>query len=229
MDSKKNYSIVMAKRLKMLREKRGLSHDRLSEAIHERYGIQISANSLMNYEVFEKNHSKYRKNEGMRVEYLRFLADFYGVSTDYILGISDVKPSDVTAQSVIDYTGLSDDTVETLHDMKIDDTESMHECADIGSNKPIRDFLDDILDDLYTDHRLISTFYIALRRNIVNGGSWYSNNEDRKTDECDSITPDFACMKIGREIEILLRRKYRVKSDGAAGGYHKEFISDFKY
>ncbi len=227
MNYNNDFSVVMAERLKTLREKRGLSHERLSKAIKEKYGIEISSDSLMNYEVSDKNHTKFGKNRGMRVQYLHCLSDFYGVSSDYILGISDVKPSDITAQSVIEYIGLSDDTVKTLHDMRIDDAESMCECAEIGSNKPIRDFIDDVLDDFYADHRLISTFYIALRRNIANGGHWYSNNTNRKTDKCNTISPDFACMKIAREIELLLRRKYRVKPDGAAGGYNKEFISDF--
>lgn len=226
MNINKDLSFVTATRLKSLRQARGLSHERLSKEISNRYQVKISSDSLMNYEVTDQFHSNALKNQGMRIEYLRCLSDFYGVSSDYILGISDIKPSDITAQAVIDYTGLTDDCVIALHTMHEDDLAQDYTCSDVGSNKPILDFFSDILDDFFTDHRLIATYYIALRRKTTNGGKWYSNNANGRTSECDQISPDFSCMKIAREVEKALRRKYRVKQDGAAAGYHKEFIMD---
>lgn len=76
----------MAKRLKDLREKEYISHEKLSKYLYKYYDIKISTDSLMNYEVTDENHSKAFKNLGMRAEYLRYLADYFGVSTDYILG-----------------------------------------------------------------------------------------------------------------------------------------------
>lgn len=114
MESKNNASLIMANRLKQLRNERNLSHEKLSKALSKLYGVKISPDSLMNYEVADLYHSKAGKNQGMRVEFLRCLADFYGVSTDYLLGADVPKSPDVTIQKIIEYTGLSEKTVMTL-------------------------------------------------------------------------------------------------------------------
>lgn len=82
-------SFTMAQRLKQLREGMGLSHEKLSKTLLDRYDVKISSDSLINYEVTDENHAKALKNQGMCVKYLRSLADFYGVSADYILGRTD--------------------------------------------------------------------------------------------------------------------------------------------
>lgn len=69
----------------------------------------------MNYEVSREEHSKKYKNLGMRVEYLYCLADFYGVSTDYLLGLTKNPVPDQSIQAVCQYTGLSPSTAEVLH------------------------------------------------------------------------------------------------------------------
>lgn len=101
-----NYSVIMAERLKRLREDRKLSHVALKEALTNKYGIEISRDSLMNYEVVNPKSDKYKKNDGMRVEYIRCLADFYGVSADYLLGITDdttTKPAAVDELKLTPY------------------------------------------------------------------------------------------------------------------------------
>lgn len=108
-------SFIMAERLKQLREEKGLSHEKLSKALFDQYGVKISSDSLINYEVADADHTKAYKNQGMRVEYLRCLADFYGVSADYILGqINDP----CRAPSAIDDLGLSEKAVRWLADLK---------------------------------------------------------------------------------------------------------------
>ena len=43
------------------------------------------------------------------------LAKFYGVSTDYLLGLSGTESPDVTVRAAMEYTGLSEAAVERLH------------------------------------------------------------------------------------------------------------------
>lgn len=111
-------SFVMAERLKQLREEKGLSHEKLSKALFEQYGVKVSSDSLINYEVADSRHTKAYKNQGMRVEYLRYLADYYGVSSDYLLGLSVPKCPDITVRKIMDYTGLSDENILALHAWK---------------------------------------------------------------------------------------------------------------
>ena len=107
-------SFVMAERLKQLREERGLSHDKLSKTMFDQYGVKISPDSLMNYEVADAGHTKAYKNQGMRVEYLRCLADFYGVSADYLLGASSIKSQDTDIRMVTQATGLAENSAAVL-------------------------------------------------------------------------------------------------------------------
>lgn len=104
-------SLIMAERLKKLRLERSLSHVSLSKALKEQFGIEISRDSLMNYEVSDPNSTKAYKNEGMRVEFLRCLAEFYGVSTDYILGLTNDRSSE---RLTVDDLGFSDYAIEKL-------------------------------------------------------------------------------------------------------------------
>lgn len=94
--TREEQSVKMGKRLKALREEtplngKKMSHEKLKEKLKEIYGVEISRDSLMNYEVSDVNHSKFGTNLKMNVEYLNCLSSFYGVSTDYLLGRSDAK------------------------------------------------------------------------------------------------------------------------------------------
>ena len=50
-----------------------------------------------------------------KVDNLIRIADYYNVSVDYIIGITDVPNRDTTVQAVCDYTGLSETSVVFLH------------------------------------------------------------------------------------------------------------------
>lgn len=115
MSNMKEQSVVMAERLKELRKEKGLSHESLSRTLFERYKIKISSDSLQNYEVAEACHSKAYKNLGMRIEYLICLADFYNISSDYLLGRTNDKERHPSA---IDDLGLSENAVLWLSAVK---------------------------------------------------------------------------------------------------------------
>lgn len=120
----KSKSLIMAQRLKELRNEKGLSHESLRKALMEKYEIDISVDSLKNYEVSKVPHVKAYKNDGMRVEYLRCLADFYNVSADYILGISEIKSADRGIQTIIKNTGLSEESATVLHSLYMANNEN---------------------------------------------------------------------------------------------------------
>ena len=94
---------LIAARLRGLRESKRLSHERLARAMCEKYGISISKSSLLNYEAGAV--------AGMRAEYLCCFADFYGVSTDFLLALSDEPNRRPTA---VDELHLSPNAVEQL-------------------------------------------------------------------------------------------------------------------
>lgn len=97
------------------------------------------------------------------------LARHYGVSSDYLLGLSDVITPDTTAQAVIAYTGLSEDNVLTLHHMKENASNPMlSDAADDGTInvngcKPYLDCLNDLLDAIYSKKDTIIRDYIPMQ------------------------------------------------------------------
>lgn len=71
------------------RNKKGkpYSHKSLEENINKKYGVYcISDKTLMNYEIVDTSHDNFEIGLGMKLENLVLLADFYGVSCDFIVG-----------------------------------------------------------------------------------------------------------------------------------------------
>ena len=132
-------SFVLGQRLKDLREKRNLSHAELIKQLGDKYGISISRDSLMAYEIADEKRAKASKlpNLGMRVEYLYCLADFFGVSLDYLFGKTDVQTVDCDIQSACRYTGLSEGAITTIRTLATDDVFSCIELDKIIQNKEI--------------------------------------------------------------------------------------------
>lgn len=68
-------------RLKELRKEKGMSLNKLSKTLKEKYDISISTSQLMYYEKGER--------EPRNKQVWEKLADFFGVNTAYLLGYSD--------------------------------------------------------------------------------------------------------------------------------------------
>jgi len=105
---------------------------------------------------------------------LKKLAEYFQVSADYLLGISDVRTADKDLQSVCEYTGLSEGAVATLERLK---GETSHEEVD---SKPLicvvnnllenEDFLYLVVDlnDLMCKSSILAYYYIRLSEEAEN-------------------------------------------------------------
>lgn len=180
MDQKKT-SLEMGKRLKKLREEKGLSHEKLRNAIKEKYEIDISKDSLINYETSVETHSKAYKNNGMKVEYLRCFADFYGVSSDYLLGLTNTRSPNPKVDEIRKYTGLTEKAVEILsfyNDVEegsfvsvvsklIEQEEWVSEVVDDGICDEFGNPVLTVLDGVMSETPILSTIknFLAIERN----------------------------------------------------------------
>lgn len=140
-----------AKRLKKLREKANLSHAKLKVALEEKYNITISEASLKKYEITKKTHVNYGDVKGMKIEYLEMFADFYNVSTDYILGLTNSQSSDLTEQKIYDRIGISSKAVKNLELIRHIKNKDIHSLYN-GFN-PV-----DIFDRMLSDIELVKDF-----------------------------------------------------------------------
>ena len=140
-----DFTEVLADRLRNLREEKDLSWDRLAEALKDQYGIQIHRDTLKFYEA-KGNHSKAGNNRAMKAEYLNCLADFYGVSVDYLLGRTDTRSPDADVQAIMQKTALSETTVKEL----------------LGTNFNGHQFLSSLVDDIAGIYFDILSDYLIL-------------------------------------------------------------------
>ena len=97
----------MAETLKKLRERNSLSHQRLA------IETGISKDSLMAYEA-SGNHSKSGSNYKMKAETLCALADYYEVSTDYLLGRTHVETPNISDRAICERFGIDEDALVGL-------------------------------------------------------------------------------------------------------------------
>lgn len=106
--------IALAENLRACREGKGLSHERLSLELKEKCGVTVSKQALMSYEVAEKYNTKYQKGFGMNIRYLWAFAKYFNVSTDWLLGLSNVASSNLDVADICNKTGLSEKSVDFL-------------------------------------------------------------------------------------------------------------------
>lgn len=128
-----NYKEEFSKRLIWLREQKGLTQQQLAD------NLQITRQSLSLYEKAERT---------INIELLAKIADFFNVSTDYLMGRTDVTSMNEDIQVACKVTGLSE--------------KAINEIITFCSFTPE----DDIIDRLYT--KLDADFFV--KHNISRTG-----------------------------------------------------------
>lgn len=96
----------VSKRIVELREAKGETQQELADA------IGITRQSLSRYEIATRT---------INVDVLGALAQHFNVTTDYLLGLSDVKSTEKDIKIACEMTGLSEKSINTLrffHDLK---------------------------------------------------------------------------------------------------------------
>ena len=98
-------------RLEDLRKEKKLSFEQLSKQLAER-GVNISHTNLKNYEINDSVHPLYSRTRSMSIEYLVAFADFYDVSVEYLLGMSNSRKREY--HNISEQLGLCDGAIEEL-------------------------------------------------------------------------------------------------------------------
>ena len=94
-----DYMEKVSKRIVSLREEKGETQQELADA------IGITRQSLSRYEIAART---------INIEVLGVLAQHFGVSADYLLGLSNVRSMEQDMQAACEMTGLSEETIAKL-------------------------------------------------------------------------------------------------------------------
>ena len=98
-------------------------------------------------------------NKTPRGDSIAKLAKYFGVSADYLLGLTEAQTVDTDLRAVADYTGLTENAILALKDSE------MFECYD-RSQKNLwlnGDNLDDMLSDESCLHQIVNSIYLYLK------------------------------------------------------------------
>lgn len=115
---------LIAIRLSELRKAAGLTFEGLAERLTQKYGDAnnadgkyiISVAALKKYERIDVPDEK--SKFGMNIQFLIMFSDFYNVSPDYILGLTDSKLPNIEDRAIKEKIGLSDKAIKVLSKWK---------------------------------------------------------------------------------------------------------------
>ena len=97
-----NYNSVFAKRLRELIESTGVSQAELANS------VSVTRQAINSYTL---------GNTVPNSDVLTDIAKYFDVSSDYLLGLIDIKSNDITVKSICEEIGLSDKSVNLLIDL----------------------------------------------------------------------------------------------------------------
>lgn len=105
----KGYDSIFAKRLRSLIDEKGTTIQAVAENISDMSGTKITRQAV----------SQYADGTTMpNAERIYYIAQYFGVSADYLLGLSDVQSTNKGIQYICDCTGLSEKSVKNLYVIK---------------------------------------------------------------------------------------------------------------
>lgn len=108
-------SNVIGLRIAKLREARGLSQYDLRDELKKK-GLDVRRETITQWE---------NGTRDLKTEYTIKLAEYFQVSTDYILGISDVQTTNTDIKAFCECTGLTESAVSNLIRMQESNTTSV--------------------------------------------------------------------------------------------------------
>ena len=98
-------------RLAELRKEHDITSNRMPAELEE----YMTGACLLDYEETNpEKHQRYNKTKGMNIEKLVALADYYDVSTDYLLGRTDTRSMDYEIRELANYLGSSTEVIDGL-------------------------------------------------------------------------------------------------------------------
>lgn len=100
-------SNILGNRIESIRKSRGLTQQAVADC------IEVKRETVNQWESGTRQ---------VKADAIVKLAKLFEVSSDYLLGLSDIESSDTDLRSVCEYTGLSEDAIDWLNIAAVSDT-----------------------------------------------------------------------------------------------------------
>lgn len=131
------YNTLFAKRLRKLIEDNNITQNQLSGILGK------TRQAINNYTL---------GNTAPDADTLIKLSEYFNVSVDYLIGVSNVKTIDKDIKFICDYTGLSENAVKKLHLLKIESVQGY-----IESDIEIKGFTELVKKKIIEDEEMINS------------------------------------------------------------------------
>lgn len=117
--------LTIGERVKDLRNAKGLTLKELSEAIQAKTGHYIAVSTLSDLEAYGNSD---KVNKEPRLSTIKAITEYFGISLDYLAGISEVKSPNIERQAINKMLGLSENAIEFLEKRR-----PLFECSAINA------------------------------------------------------------------------------------------------
>ena len=146
---------LFAEKMKKLRKEKGEKEARKITIAIASEEMKIHANALSNYEY----------DRFPQIEQLMRIKEYYNVSTDFLLGYTDIKRPDSDVQAIHEFTALSEPAINFLRHLK-ESSEKPFTMQDKLNGKPLRTtFSNSIYTEINIINFLIENYQDKYRKN----------------------------------------------------------------
>lgn len=190
------YNTAFAKRLRMLIEEKNITQNQLAGIVGK------TRQAVNNYTL---------GNTAPDSDTLIKLSEYFNVSVDYLLGLSDVKTVDKNIKKICDYTGLCQELVEKLHN-KFTGKDVIDEEKILINKMMLDDSMNDILIDMLF-YRMRIEEYVGTFNRIMAFNIDTNDNDEKQEffNLCEEVCDfkefqDFKYFKISREFIKLTNK-----------------------
>lgn len=202
-------------RLQKLRQENQLSQPAAIKRFNDNEsGCSLSVDTLKKYE-----SKKNTAIAGMSAETLARFAEMYGVSADYLLGLSDVQSASADVKATMQLTGLNEKAIQTIANEEKTEEEQEY-CLSLS------DFLNVLLSDPDIAERIAAYFaemnyfinVMAVTDEKLNDDEFY---DGLRTETLHLIAARHCAYDLSNEIYLLLKKyvedKYFQKIESKSG------------
>ena len=108
---------------------------KLARTTHNRHGkqsvMEVAKGTGISKTLIDDLESSLSKKRGTSYLTVKKLAEYYGVSSDYLLGLTEHETPNAEIRAICEYTGLSEKSVECLHTRFHMLPTLQHDCFDL--------------------------------------------------------------------------------------------------